>query len=94
MNVTAFSKTFNAKPSRGRVIVTDITVAPTAGLEEMIAAAHAAGASKGARGRQGGGVFELQTDDGIWSSDDGGKLDANHASFATWEELEAAELAA
>ena len=94
MKATYFSRTYNRNPANARTRVCEASVSSTATLAELLEAGHAAGASKGGRGRTQGGTFEIQTDLGIWSSDDGGKLDHNHGTFASWEELEASELAA
>jgi len=91
MNADVFSRTFSSTPGAGRVREARIQVPATATLDQILAAAIAAGMNKGGRGRQQGGIFEVQTDLGIWTTDDGGKLVAGHARFATWEELEAAE---
>ena len=70
--------------------VRDLTleIEPAAGLDQILEAAYAAGASKGSSRS---GVFEVQTDSGIWDREDGGKLAPGRpARFRTWSELELA----
>lgn len=89
-----FCRTFNrrgAKFARTREIVVMYPTGAT--LAQLIELAREAGASLGGRGRHQGGIFEIQTDEGIWSTADGGKLDVKHGVFKTWEQLEAEELA-
>lgn len=72
-----------------------IEVPETASLVDILSAAYAAGLSKGS---QRSGVFEVQTDAGIYQHHNPefrersyGKLDPDKAVFKTWEQLEQEE---
>lgn len=43
------------------------------------------------KGSARGGCFEIQTDEGIWSSPTNSRLNPSTAIFKTWDELEAEE---
>lgn len=43
------------------------------------------------RGSARGGCFEIQTDEGIWSSPTNSRLNPSTAVFKTWEQLEQEE---
>jgi hypothetical protein len=72
-----------------------VTVPATATLVDILAAAYAAGLPKGS---QRSGVFEVQTDLGIYTHHNPvfrergyGRLDPDKAIFQTWEQLEQAD---
>lgn len=75
--------------------VVDISVPADADLKTILEIAYSLGVSKGSFRS---GTFQVQTDRGIWSHPRDRKLDPwkrpQHCIFATWEEIEAAELAA
>ncbi|HYM54563.1 MAG TPA: hypothetical protein VES97_04325, partial [Solirubrobacteraceae bacterium] len=98
LKVTAFFRPFNRVRERMNVYVVEFVAKVGTAVEDLIEMAHDAGASRGARTPA--GVFELQTDEGIWSTPTGSKLLTTsnsglspRATFATWEQLEAAEAA-
>lgn len=70
-----------------------ILVPVDATIADIIHAAHEAGASVGSSRS---GIFEVQTDTGIWSRADGGKLEVDTERklskivFRSWEALEEA----
>lgn len=63
-------------------------------IDDILEAAYRAGAPKGSSRS---GIFEVQTDDGIWMRDDGAKFNlatnTGRAAvrFRTWDELEGAD---
>lgn len=68
-----------------------IEVPEDADLDAIAKLAYAAGASVGAKGQS--GIFEIQTDRGIWARPDGkpllpGGKPHRHTSFKSWDELE------
>lgn len=74
-------------PENVRVVQIDLP--DEAPLADILAAAYRAGASKGSSRS---GIFEVQTEAGIWAHPGGGKIDPPaRACFQTWDELEAAE---
>jgi hypothetical protein len=81
---TESTKFYNERPAQAFQVV----VAKGASLAEILAAGYAAGLPKGSAR---GGCFELQTDDGIWSSPTGGRMNPKTAIFKTWDELDAEE---
>lgn len=96
MRCTAFFRTFNRDPERMNTRQVDFTAEPGTPVEELIELAHAAGASPGARSRA--GVFEIQTDEGIWSTPDESKLLtmshsglSDRTAFKSWEAMEREE---
>lgn len=100
MNAQVFARSYNRR-APGRVSVIEVQVPAGASLDVILAAYLAAGGSKG-NGTQ-AGPFEVQTDEGIWSHpaersllawNDRRFVPSARATFATWEQLEAAELAA
>lgn len=69
-------------PKNVRVVALDVPDLP---LDALLAAAYAVGASKGSSRS---GVFEVQTDLGIWDRQDGGKLAPGRAArFTSWDDL-------
>lgn len=98
MKVTAFFRTFNRVPERMRTKTVEFTAPVGTAIEDLIEMAHAAGASRGARTPS--GVFEIQTDEGIWSTPDETKLLttsnsglSDRASFKSWKAMEREERA-
>lgn len=94
--VNAFARRYNRVPERMTVVSATFTAPVTASIEDLIEMAHANGLSRGDRTLA--GVFELQTDQGIWSCPDDSKLLMRtgcglslKARFRSWETLEAAE---
>jgi len=63
-------------------------------LEQIIATAHSLGVAKGSRRS---GIFEVQTDEGIWRHTNERRIDTStertrrNVEWATWDELEAME---
>ncbi len=99
MRADVHARTYNRR-APGRVSCTPVEVPAGATLGAILDAYLAAGGARG-NGTQ-AGPFEIQTDEGIWSMPGersllawgGGRWSpAVRASFATWEQLEAAELA-
>ncbi len=99
MRADCFFRAFNRSVERmlsnenSRCVVVDVPA--DSDLSTVLAAAKAAGAPVG---NQWSGIHEVQTDRGIWSRSDAKKLGGNPtriaaASFKTWEQLEAEELA-
>lgn len=90
--VDAFYKTFNRVPEKRRTLSLRFEAPVGATLAELLATYIAAG---GTRGSHETGVFEMQTDAGIWSHRDEKRMDASTArraascEFKTWEELDA-----
>lgn len=70
----------------GRVLVFTVEVEAGATVEEILEAGRAAGLPKGGASS---GVFEIQTDEGIWSVETARVLRPNNAVFKTWEQLDA-----
>lgn len=94
--VTAFARTYNRNPERMTVVTAQFEAPADAKVEELIELAHECGLSRGDRTLA--GVFELQTDDGIWQCADGSKLLMRtgrglspRAQFRSWEQVEAEE---
>ena len=92
-NIDIFSRTFNRKAGAGRVVEYGLSVPLGSSLADLLSLAKAAGIPLGGRGRNYGGIFEIQTQAGIWSTVDEGKLDLAHGIFKSWEELEKEEIA-
>jgi len=90
--IDIFYRTFNRRPGAGQVREYFIPAPADTSLANLLEAAHQAGVPLGGAGRQYGGIFELQTDAGIWSTQDGGKLTPRHGTFRTWEEIEQEEV--
>lgn len=96
MLVDVFYRTYNSDRAKmlsdANVRSVRVEVAAGAGLAEILEAAWRAGASKGSSRS---GIFEVQTEAGIWAQLDGGKIDLTtgpgraRAVFRTWDELEA-----
>ncbi len=76
-----FYRTFNRKPGAGRINEYSFPAPEDQSLGSLLAAARSAGVPLGGAGRNYGGIFEIQTDSGIWSTLDGGKLDLGHGFF-------------
>lgn len=91
MNADIFRRTFNVVPSRSNVVQYRIRVRRDAGLDDILEAAKRCGIPVG---NFNCGVFEVQTDVGIWSNPTGKNLrfakPANRV-FKSWEQLEAEE---
>jgi hypothetical protein len=94
--VTAFARTYNRVPERSTVVTASFEAPSNATIEELIELAHDAGLSRGDRTLA--GVFEIQTDTGIWSCPDDGKLLMRtgaglspRARFRSWEQIESEE---
>lgn len=91
MRVDAFFRTYNRHVERRRVVCVVFEAREGAELAELLELAHKAGA----KGRGSStGIFELQTDEGIWSREDGKPLERRSgklAAFATWAKLEELE---
>jgi hypothetical protein len=88
--VDIFWRTYNRDPARQtrpeNVRWIRLELAADLGLPEILTAAIRAGVSKGSSAS---GIFEVQTDAGIWDRPDGGKLDPpRRARFRTWDEAE------
>lgn len=91
MNAQVFYRTFNRVAGRSRAQVVDVVVPAAATLQDMVAAAaRICGRRLLARsGRT--GVFEVQTDAGLWTTpDEGGCVLTQRAQFQTWEQLDEA----
>jgi hypothetical protein len=101
MRCDAYFRAWNRKPSRifePRNVRVVIFEAPEAvSVDELLALARAAGAAKDP-GRC--GIFQIQTDAGIWTASDGRTIRTSspglraRVRFHSWEALEAAELGA
>ena len=103
--IDAFYRTYNKVESKmmssANVRSVSVEVAADATPAEMIAAALAAGASIGTSRT---GIYEIQTDDGIWTRTDkaircferinGEIVVSKKFAFKSWEQLEAEEEAA
>lgn len=87
MNADIFHRTYNRVPEKGRVLVFTVEVPAGASLEAILEAGRAAGLPKGGAGS---GVFEVQTDEGIWSTATARVLRPCNATFQTWDQLDAA----
>ncbi len=99
MRADVFARSYNRR-APGRVRSLQVEVPAGAGLDVILDAYLAAGGARG-NGTQ-AGPFEVQTDEGIWSTPGERSLlawnnrrwrPAVQARFATWEQLEEAELA-
>lgn len=71
------------RPSR--VFEFPIDCDPSRSISDILTDAWAMGLPKGSHRA---GCFEIQTDDGIWQSSNGKRLNSKNASFHTWNELE------
>lgn len=87
MRADVFHRTYNRVPEKGRVLVFTVEVEAGASLEAILAAAQAAGLPKGGASS---GVFEVQTDEGVWATTTARVLRPCNAVFTTWEALDAA----
>lgn len=94
MNIDIFNRRENKKFDPSKVYTHRIQVHGlsredrVADLQTIIEAAWAAGVSKGS---QRSGIFEVQTDDGIYSHINEKKIDPskpNKVEFLTWDEIE------
>lgn len=91
MNAQVFFRTFNRVPERGVVQVVDVQVEEQAELRSIIEVAGRA-CGKALLARSGlVGVFEVQTDAGIWDTAHGGCLLTKAVRFRTWDELDCEE---
>jgi len=100
MRADCFFRRWNRDPAKRfatrNVRVVTVEVEASASLPEILAAALKRGASKGTHQT---GIFEVQTDRGIYDRADGMRLDvstplkAAKVRFKTWDQLEAEELA-
>lgn len=88
VNVDWFHRPENKHFSKDRVKVFGFEAPAGSTLEQLLAAGYAVGVP---RGSHRGGVFEIQTDEGIWSSPTDSRLDPKTAVFKTWEQLEKEE---
>ncbi len=91
MRADVFYKTYNRVVSRARTLYVVVEVPETATLGEILAAAFAAGCP---RGNRGSGVFEIQTDLGIFDTTTARSLTDRNARYRTWDEIDAEEVAA
>lgn len=99
MRADCFFRTWNRDKAKtmspANVRIVSVEVEPGEGAEAIIRKAWTAGASKG-NGQT--GVFEIQTDKGIWSVAEGGPLLSQSgnlrrgAQFKSWDALESEEL--
>lgn len=96
MSVTCFFRPYNRVVERMTVLTMMFTAPRKATIERLIELAHEAGASRGDRTLA--GVFELQTDEGIWNCPDGSKLLkrtgvalSDNARFRSWDVIESEE---
>jgi len=84
-----YNRSLERTLSAGNVVVVQLDLPADTGLPDILAAAYRAGASKGSSRS---GIFEVQTDIGIWSREDGGKIDPpTRARFSSWSALDGAE---
>lgn len=90
MRVDWFHRPENKHFSKDRVKVFGFEAPAGSILEQLLAAGYDAGIPKGSHR---GGVFEIQTDEGIWSSPSNSRLLPGAAVFKTWEQLEQEEQA-
>lgn len=79
-------KSFSKATTPAKVF--EVTVPAGTSLPTILATGYGQGIPKGS-GR--GGCFELQTDEGIWSSPTNSRLNPSTAIFKTWEQLEQEE---
>lgn len=95
MNADLFYRSWNGHTKTKSVKETSVEVGEEMGFAEILAAATEQTGVQFAR-RGGLGVFQIQTDAGIWARTDGteGVLQAHNVTFKSWEQLEAEELAA
>jgi hypothetical protein len=94
--VTVSGRTYNRVPERSRTVDVTFEAPANAPLLTILELAYKAGAPKGARTAF--GVFQVQTDAGMWDTAAGTKLmTVSHSSlspavrFRTWDEVEASE---
>jgi len=88
MRVDIFHRTYS-KTGNGRVLEFSIEVPKGATIDQILAAAFAQGVPKGGSSS---GIFEIQTDEGIWSIGSTAKvLRPGNAVFKTWDQLEEEE---
>ena len=91
MQADIFFRTFNKIPERQNVQVVTVDVPHDATVRDMVAAAAAA-CGKALLSRNGRiGVFEIQTDLGIWDREDEGCVLNGAVRFRSWEQLELEE---
>jgi hypothetical protein len=89
-----FYRTWNKVPERQRVLHYCIDVPASATLDQIISTARKLGVGRGTHQT---GIFEVQTDQGIYSRADGCRLDvstpgrAAKVIFKSWEQLEVEE---
>lgn len=97
MKIDVFFRTYNKdkakmlSESNKRELKTEIADADAGDIDKLLAAAWKAGAGKG---NSHSGVYEIQTDHGVWDSIDGRKINVDtdtgrtRIRFRTWAELE------
>lgn len=84
MKADVFYRTWNRNRAKSRVKVTSVDVPANANLADVL---KASGAPSG--NRTWSGVFEVQTDAGIWARPDGGPFWKGGVTFRSWDQVEA-----
>ena len=90
----AWNRDASKRNSSSNVRTARFAAPATATISDLLELARAAGASCGTAQT---GVFEIQTDDGIWQHTGGQKIDvsttrrAANVQFRTWDQLDAEE---
>lgn len=87
MKADVFYRTWNRDRAKSRVRVVSVEVPADATLDDVIRAARAPRGT-----RTWSGVFEVQTDDGVWSRPDEGPLWKGGAVFRSWDQVEEDEV--
>lgn len=89
MRADFFWRTQNRVPSRGREC--EFTCAVPRGTDPALMLVIAGALAPVRLDQRHGphGVYEIQTDEGIWRAPDGADVRSPRATFKTWEQLEA-----